>query len=309
MNRILGIVSAMLLGLLILVPVAAAADPFYGDGRVVVSVRGDITFPAGDVADSLVVVDGHATIAGDVRSVFVVNGTLDFVGSQSRDVVAIASKITLDGTSVITGDISTFNTTVDQAAGAVVQGGIKNGLDLARSALFIGPALFLIYVGFIIAAVAAALALAGLASRQVRSAERVISREPLTAFLAGIAGFVVIITTAILAMVTIVGIPLGLGILIGFLPVVLFTGYLVAGIWVGEWVVRQVSPGIAPDRPYLAAIVGVLLVGVVSIVPGVGGIIGFVGFGAVALLMWRTLRRRGANEGAVGQAQVASSAN
>jgi cytoskeletal protein CcmA (bactofilin family) len=308
MNRILGIVSAMLLGLLILVPVAAAADPFYEDGRVVVSVRGDITFPAGDVADSLVVVDGHATIAGDVRSVFVVNGTVDFVGSQSRDVVAIASKITLDGGSVITGDISTFNTTVDQAAGAVVQGRIKNGLDLARAALFIGPALFLIYLGFVIAAVAAALALAGLASRHVRSAERVLSGEPLTAFLAGLAGFVAIITAAILAMVTIVGIPLGLGILIGFLPVILFTGYLVAGIWIGEWVVRQVSRGSAPDRPYAAAIVGVVLLGVVSIVPGVGAIIGFLGFGAVVLLMWRTLRG-GANEGSVGQPLVASSAS
>jgi hypothetical protein len=45
----------------------------------------------------------------------------------------------------------------DQAAGAVIQGGIGDGLDVARGVLLIGSA---------------GLALAGCTSRQVRSAER-----------------------------------------------------------------------------------------------------------------------------------------
>ena len=290
MNRITGIVSAMLLGLLILVPVAAAADPFYEDGRVIVSVGGDITFPAGETADSLIVVEGTATIEGDVKSVYVVNGTVNLVGSRTDGIVAIASKVNLDSGSVVAGDIRVIATTVDQAAGSTVEGRINNGLDLARAALFIGPALFILYIGFVIAAIAAALLLAGVASRQVRSAEALISREPGTAFLAGLGGLIAIIVVATLAIVTIVGIPLGLGILLGFLPVVAFAGYLVTGIWLGDWVLRQVSPSRAQERPYLAALVGILALSVVTLIPFVGGLVSFLGIGAVVLMMWRTLR-------------------
>jgi hypothetical protein len=301
MNRYLGILGAMLLVLLVVVPGAAAADPLHEDGRIVINVRGDITFPAGQVADSLIVVDGSATIEGDVTSVVVVNSTVAFVGSRSHDVVAIASHVTIDGSSVITGEVRSINTTVDQAIGAVIQGGIRDGFDVARGFLLIGPALFFVYLGFVVAAVVAGLALAGFASRQVRSAERVISREPITTVLAGLAGLFVIITGAILAMVTVIGLPLGFGILIVLLPVLLFAGYLVTGIWLGEWILRRVSTATAPERPYLAAIVGILLLGVVGMIPGVGGLIGFVGFGAIVLLMWRALRRRPASNDAVGQ--------
>lgn len=296
MNRITGIVSAMLLGLLILVPVAAAADPFYEDGRVVVSVKGDITFPAGETADSLIVIEGNATIEGDVKSVYVVNGTVNFVGSRTDGIVAIASNVNLDSASVVAGDVRVIGTTVNQAAGSTIEGRINSGLDLARAALFIGPALFILYIGFVIAAIAAALLLAGVASRQVRSAEALISREPVTAFLAGLGGLIAIIIVGTLAIVTIVGIPLGLGILLGFLPVVAFAGYLVTGIWLGDWVLRQVSPGHAPERPYRAAVVGILVLSVVTLIPVVGGLVSFLGMGAVVLLMWRTLRRDATSE-------------
>lgn len=290
MNRTIGIVSAILLGLLIIVPVAAAADPIYEDGRVVVSVGGDITFPASERADSLVIVDGIATIEGDVRAVIVINGRANFVGARTEDVFAVASHVTLDGGSVVTGDVRTISTTVDKAPGATIQGSVNEGFDMVRGAWLIGPALFIAYLGFVIAAMAAALALAGLASRQVRSAEVLISREPVATLLAGLAGLLGIVVAGTLAIVTIVGIPLGLLILVGFLPMVAFVGYLVAAIWIGDWILRQSSSGLTRERPYLAAVVGVLVLGIVSAVPIVGGIVSFVGFGAVVLLMWRTLR-------------------
>jgi hypothetical protein len=69
----------------------------------------------------------------------------------------------------------------------------------------------------------------------------------------------------------------------------LIVGYLVAGIWVGERIVHPTSPGVIRERPYLAAIIGVALLDLVSIVPVVGGVASFLGFGAVVLLMWRIL--------------------
>jgi hypothetical protein len=290
-NRSFGFVSAVLLGLFILVPVAAAADPYQADGRIVISVRGDVTFPADQRADSLVVVDGTATIEGDVKNVFVVNGTANFVGSTTDEIVAIASRVSLDDGSVVNGNLRLMNTTVSRAAGATVNGSMSEGLDWVSGALLIGPALFIAYLGFVLAAMVAALGLAALASRQVRATEMLLSREIGTAIVAGFGGLFAIILVAILAIVTIVGIPLGLGVLFGFLPLVAFVGYLVAAIWIGEWVVRQFGRGSQPERPYLAAIVGILVLSAISFVPLVGGLISFVGFGAVILLMWRTLRR------------------
>ena len=66
-------------------------------------------------------------------------------------------------------------------------------------------------------------------------------------------------------------------------------GYIVAGIAIGELIVGRSSPVIR-ERPYLAAIVGLSLVGLVSIIPPIGGLISFVGFGAVVLLTWRVAR-------------------
>jgi hypothetical protein len=289
-NRLIAIASAASLALLILVPVASAASPIYEDGRVVVTVRGDITFPAGEHAESLVVVDGSATIEGDVESLFVINGTASFVGSETQDVVAVASHVSVDGASVISGDIRTIDATVERAPGSIVRGTIDDGIDLGRWVWFVGTALLVAYVGFVIAAIAGAVLLAGLAARQVRSAEAVLLREPGTAFLAGLGVLVAIIVAATLAIVTVVGIPLGLGLLVGLLPVMAFAGYLVAAISIGDWILGQTSPGRTTERPYLAAVVGILVVAVISVIPGVGGIVSFMGFGAVSLLMWRTLR-------------------
>ena len=291
MNRLLGFISAVLLGLLILVPVAAAAAPFQADGRVVINVRGDITFPAGQRADSLVVVDGTATIEGDVKTVFVVNGTANFVGANTGEIVAIASRVSLDDGTVVNGDLRLISAIVSRAPGAAVHGSVSEGVDWIRGALFVGPALFIAYLGFILAALVAAVGLAGLASRQVRATETLLNQEIGTAIIAGFGGLFGIILVAILAMVTIVGIPLGIGLLVGFLPLVAFVGYLVAGIWVGEWIVRQFGRGSQAERPYLGAIVGILALSAVSFVPFIGGFLSFVGFGAVILLMWRTLRQ------------------
>jgi len=46
----------------------------------------------------------------------------------------------------------------------------------------------------------------------------------------------------------------------------------------------------ARERPYLAALIGLTIVGLVSFLPPIGGLISFVGFGAVMLLSWRVFR-------------------
>ena len=56
----------------------------------------------------------------------------------------------------------------------------------------------------------------------------------------------------------------GLGVLFGAWPLLAFLGYLVAGIWIGNWVLAQLSPGSVRERPYLAAFIGLLLLQLVD---------------------------------------------
>lgn len=309
MNRILGILSATLLGLLILVPVAAAADPVDQDEHLLLSTRGDITLGAGESADVLVVVDGTATIEGDARAVVVINGTANFIGSSTAGIVAIRSHVTIDDGSVVTGDIVKIDSTIDSEPGASVQATVTDlATDLGGAAVLIASAMALVYVAFVISAIAAGLAVAGLAGKQVREAGALISKEPVTTFVAGLAGLVGIIVVGTLALVTVVGAPLGLGILALVLPALLIAGYLVAGIWIGDAILARTAPDLLGERPYLAALIGMAVLGVIGIVPVIGGVVILVGFGAVVLAMWRTVRRPATRERVVAPAVVGSSA-
>ena len=80
MRRIVAIAVTMFIVMLFLVPVALAADAVPHSGRVLISTQGDITIPAGEQADFVMVVNGTATIAGEVNTIFVVNGTANLTG-------------------------------------------------------------------------------------------------------------------------------------------------------------------------------------------------------------------------------------
>ena len=297
MTRIIGTISALFLAMVILVPVAAAANPFDpADGRMLMSVGGSMTIPAGDSLDSVVIVNGTANIAGHVRSLIVIDGTANLTGGSAVDIVAITGHVNLDETSEVTGRIRAVESTISAAPGASIQGGVVEGLDLYREVLVIGPALFLVYLGFVLAALAAALLLVAVAARQVRSAEDLIGRDPLPTFFAGLGALAAIIVAASLAIVTIVGAPLGVGLLIGFLPGILFVGYVVAGISLGDWMLRRLTQRAPRERPYAAAAVGIVVLGLLSVIPTVGGFASLFGVGAITRLMWRNARQSGASE-------------
>ena len=210
LQRIVGMLAALVLTLLVLVPIVAAATPIHEDGRYVISVRGDVTLPADQSADVLIVVEGTATIEGDVGTVLVLNGTANFIGSTTGRIVAIAGTVSLDGTSVVTGNIQVLNAKVSRAPGAIVEGTVRDGLNWAEGAIFIGPALMILYIGFVMLAIVGALLLASIGSRQVRSAELLLNQQIGAVAVAGILGLIGITMLGALAFVTIIGIPLGI---------------------------------------------------------------------------------------------------
>lgn len=294
MRRLLGIASALAIAFVLLAPVALAADPLQHTGRVLVSTEGDFTLPAGEQADVVVVVRGTATILGDANTIVVVDGAVSLQGATAETVLAVRSPVEIGPDSVVLGDVLKLDSPVHQTGNAEVFGEVT---DLSTALIGIGvvlaPALLLLWVGFGLATVVAGLLLAGLAARQVREAEAAISHEPVLTLAIGIAGLFAFPLIAVLLIVTVVGAPLGIGILLGLWPLVAFTGYLVAGIWIGDWALRRLAPERLQERPYLAAVAGLLILEAISIVPVlavVSAIASLFGFGAVLLLAGRTLR-------------------
>jgi hypothetical protein len=294
MNRLFLVLATVALLLGLAAPAVLAANPTADEhGQVLIGINGNITLPSGEQADAVVVANGDATIHGQVKSLVVVNGAAILEGATAQDVFVANGTVTLGAGTSVTGDVRTVNSTVSQDPGATVSGTVRAAdTDLIAFGAVIAPVIVLFLLGFALVTIVAGLALAALAARQVRSAEALISREPAKTFVFGLAGLVVIPLVAILAMATIVGAPLGLAILLMVWPAAAVAGYLVAGIWIGEWLLyRGDTP--RPERPYLASVVGLIVLQIVGLVPFVAPIASLFGFGAVLLLAWRTFREPG----------------
>lgn len=290
-HRPMAALLGLIIGLFVLTPLAVAAEDLPHTGRILISTGGDLTLPAGEQADLVLVTNGTAHIAGTANTVVVIDGTADVTGATVESIVVVRAQLAVDGTSVVRGDIMTLDASTAVDPAAAIGGRIRDlAPDIAGIGLVLGPALVLLYIGFALAAVAAALLLAGLAARQVRAAEDLIRREPLLTIIVGVLGLFVPILLLVVLTATVIGAPLAFGIAFGLWPLAAFIGYLVAGIAIGDWMVGRLSPGVIRERPYLAAVVGLLVLEVAGIVPLVSAVATLFGYGAVLLLAWRTVR-------------------
>lgn len=273
-----------------------AAEPLPHTGRVLISTQGDVVVPPGDHVDTLLVVEGAADVRGEVNTIIVIDGTAALQGARVESVIAIGSHVELGPGTVVSEQVMRLDSTVHQTGDAKVAGGIT---DLAPAILNAGavlaPALFLLWLGFGLATIVAALLVAGLAGRQLRAAERILAEEPVQAFLIGLGAVILLPILAILLIATVIGAPLGVALLIGAMPLLAFAGYLVAATWIGDWVVRQTAARSEEtiERPFMPAVAGVLVLTAIGLVPVlaiVAAVASLLGFGAVIRFAYRTLR-------------------
>ncbi len=281
--------AVLLLGLV--VPATLAADPSGTSRSVLMAVGHDTVIPRGDHVDTLVVIRANARVDGTADTIVVVDGTATVAGTTVGSVTVFNGTADLQAGATVTGDVRTFDGTVTQAPGAIVHGSSRSmDGNVAAFAVLLIPLFILLFVGFALAGLAAALFVAAFAARQVRQAEGLISREPGTVLVAGIAGTVLLPLLAVLAMVTVVGAPIGLGALLVVLPALAFLGWIVAAIWVGDWILVRTRGSYEPGHPYAAALVGVVVLAFAGILPFVSGIATLFGYGALLLMGWRILR-------------------
>ena len=308
MTRILLIVAAVAVLLGLAAPVALAAEPNQSSRSFVLSVDRDVDVPAGDHVDTLVVVRADATVEGSVDSIVVVDGTATLTAATASSVVVVKGTADLQAGSQVE-DVRTYDGTVTRAADAVVTGSVRSfEANVAAFALLLIPLILVLFVGIGIAAIAVALLVAAFGARQVRHAESLISNETGTVLVAGLIGSFVLPILAVLLTITIVGAPFGLGALLVVLPALAFLGWIVAAIWVGDWILGR-SGGPRAERPYAAAVVGVIVLALAGIVPFVSAIATLFGFGALLLIAWRILRPPTTTVTSAGPAQALPSAS
>jgi hypothetical protein len=284
-------VTALFLAILILPAGVLTQEPAAPDaGDLLLRIQGPIRVAQGDAASTVVVIGHNADIEGVVRrDLIVVNGTARISGRVEGNITVVNGHLDLLASGRVGQKALLYRSTVTRAAGADVAGGIHQevGFSMARAAWFF-------WFGFTVLAVAAGLVFVFLAERSLEGASRLIRRQPGHTVLSA---FIVVIGVPLLAFMLIltgIGIPLGIALMVFLLPALAFLGYLVAGTTLGHLALRVWPEG--SDNPYLAAAVGLLLLQVVALVPGIGGLIGLLasqlGAGALMYRVWRRKRGR-----------------
>lgn len=290
MTRLVRLAAGLLLALLVLAPAALAATPDTAhSGRILIATDGDITVPAGDRADLVVVVNGTATIDGIVHTVVVVDGSAVLTGAKVETLVAIRGPVMLGPGTVIGSDLYKLDALVTKSGDGDVRGSIRDiGTQLTGVGFVLAPLFLALFAGFVIAGLAFGLLVAALGARQVRAAELLMTRNPVQTFVVGLAATILPVLLIGGLFITVVGIPLALGLLFVVWPLAAFLGYIVAGIWIGDWVLERSTPGRVRERPYLATVVGLIVLAVLGVWPFLSMVASLFGYGAVVTLAWRT---------------------
>jgi hypothetical protein len=298
MRRLVLAATSVAILLLALVPAALAADPPGGTpapaatttGAIAVTVDGTLDIPAGSSVRGALVIDGSATIASPIESLVVIDGTATVVGTTVDQVLVIDGRVDLvDGAAA--GNVATLSGTVTRDASAVINGRITSlESGLAALGFLLIPLALLFTAGLALAGIVAALLVAAFGARQVRDLEDRISRQPGQVLVAGIIGSIALPVLGGLLTVTVIGAPVGLALLLVGVPILALVGWIVAAVWIGDWILVRTSGSRQSGHPYKAAVLGVVVLALASILPLVSGVATVFGLGALLLAGWDAVK-------------------
>jgi hypothetical protein len=281
---------------LALFPSLALADDGGEADDVLVRVRGDVHVAKGETVGSVVVIDGNATIEGKVdKSVTVINGNAVISGEVGGNLTVVSGNIDLAGASRVN-NVFSIRGNLIRAEGATVTGEVRER-DNVRFLGQIGAVFsFLFWVAMTIAVVIAGLVFAAIGGRQLSQSAEAMTTDAVNAIVGVVFVWVAIPAIAVVAMITLIGLPLGLGLLLFVMPTLWFLGYIVAGARLGAALVGLAGRE-SGVHPFAATTVGVVLLQIVVLIPVLGAIVallaGVWGAGAVAVSAYRAAGGKG----------------
>jgi len=269
---------------------AQATGPGTADDALVV-ITGRVEIPAGDRVGDVIVVDGDVTVEGTVSGdLFVVNGDVTISGTVEGTATVVNGDVVVSDGATIQGDLTT-GSTASVAPGATI-GGEQRRVDFdfvfGRAAIvgailtWIAVAVSMLVLGIVFLAFAprAAEAIATTAVTKI---------GPTIGW--GFAMFFGIPIAAGLAIVTLVGIPLGVAVLLAMALVYAFAG-MAAAYAVGRALVKP------PTSRFVSYLAGWAILAGATLVPFLGGLVWIAaivyGLGAITVSAWNA--RRGSVE-------------
>jgi cytoskeletal protein CcmA (bactofilin family) len=272
-------VTALLVLLLAAGSASAATDH--------VVITGGLVVPAGQVAGDVIVLDGTVRIAGRATGdVVSVGGPVRVTGRVDGDLIAVSDRASLAGTASVGGDLRYGDERPVLAPGARVGGEISNE-DWADAAAGWGwLSAFAWWLAVSVSTLIVGVLLAWLAPGALHAAERAVREHTGATVAWGFAIAIGVPLLAILALVTLVGIPFGVALLLAAIPVLLIA-YATAAWIVGRRLLRNRS-----TSRWAALFAGWGILRLLALIPVVGALVGLaatvVGLGALAVALWRS---------------------
>ena len=262
----------------------AAAQGGPGDLGDQVVISGRVHMASGERAGNVVVLHGPVTVDGLVTgSVVVFDGPATIRGQVRDNVVVFNGPLSVAARARIGGDVLSRRRP-SVAPGAVVQGQVRRlRAEMGAPYLRFGAKLA-VWLAYSFSVLVLGLVLLGVAPRALEAVSQESRRSVGSAIGWGLLVFFGVPILAIIALVTVVGIPLGLGLLLALW--LLYTiGYTV-GAWIlGRAVVRP------PRSRFVAFLAGWAILRAAALVPFLAGFLWLAaavfGLGCLTVSLWR----------------------
>ena len=254
---------------LLLLAVAAPAEAKSGDDRVVVT--GPVVIGPGQTAADVVVAHGDVTVAARGRvtgDLIVASGKVRVAGNVEGDLVTFADRAVLGPRARVGGDLLYGDDKPSVPSGATVEGDVKRvNIDEIGAGLGIAAGVA-IWIGITISALLLGLVLLWLFPRAATAVYETAQSRVGAAFGFGVLAFIVLPILAVVLLVTVIGLPLGLMLLLAIAPLYALA-YTAAAYALGQRI-------LGPERGRFAAfLAGLAILRVLAIVPVLGGIVWF----------------------------------
>jgi hypothetical protein len=233
------------------------------------------------------VFDGDAVVDGTIEdSVVVFNGSTTVSGSVAENVVSFNGLVTIRSGAEVGGDLVSRQTPVVEE-GATVRGETRaNPGELFRQPLpFFGW--IAAWLAVSVSVLVLGLLILWLAPRGADAVADVWRTATGPSVGWGLILLIGLPLLAVVLLITLVGIPFGVGLLLALL-LIYSVGYTLGALIVGGWIVK-------PPRSRMAAfLVGFVILRLLALIPFVAGLVGaaaaVIGLGALAVAVWRARR-------------------
>lgn len=258
-------IAGLLISLALASPAAAQDGATDREEDEQVVLTGGLVVPEGETVGTVVVFNGPVVIEGTVTdSVVVFNGRTEISGTVQEDVVVFNGRLLIRSGAEVGGDVASQQSP-EIEDGATVRGSVQNIANRIdwENLGFAGRVAW--WIGYSVSSLVLGLLMLLFAPRLDPAIVDVVRTRMGAGFGFGAAAFFLTPIVAVILLVTIVGIPLGIFVLLG-LALIYTVGYVVGALALGRLLVKP------PASRFLAFLAGLGILRLVALIPVAGGL-------------------------------------